>query len=175
MTFPLGTAFVASYAQKMLGDIYNIELFKFPDPLSQAILDKQPLVLACSNYSWNLELTYKLLSWAKSINPNIVTVVGGPNFPVTASEKSQFLGNRSVIDFYIELEGELGFVDLLEPSPEPLFCFLSIFYRLLQLLFFCRCHEDLRLSLADFFGQWPENTYVCPYFFFCKFGTIWGL
>jgi len=114
LTFPLGTAFVASYAQKMLGDIYNIELFKFPDPLSQAILDKQPLVLACSNYSWNLELTYKLLSWAKSINPNVVTVLGGPNFPVTASEKSQFLGNRSAIDFYIELEGELGFVDLLE-------------------------------------------------------------
>ena len=49
---------------------------------------------------------------AKEKDPDLVIIFGGPNFPVLAEEKTEFLEKRSAIDFYIELEGEIGFVDL---------------------------------------------------------------
>lgn len=113
LTFPLGTAYVASYAQMMLGDDFEFKLFKFPEQLAKTMIDDPPYLLACSNYSWNLELTHKLHAWAKRRNPKLVSVLGGPNFPVEAQEKSEFLKTRSEIDFYIENEGEVGFVELL--------------------------------------------------------------
>ena len=41
------------------------------------------------------------------------SVFGGPNFPTDLYEKLEFLKKRPAIDFNIELEGELAFVDLL--------------------------------------------------------------
>lgn len=114
LTFPLGTAFVASYAQKMLGDQYTFDLFKFPNDLTRSIVASPPVVLGFANYSWNLELSYKIASWAKSQYPDITVVFGGPNFPVSVQEKQQFLANRPAVDFYIENEGEVGFVKLLK-------------------------------------------------------------
>jgi len=114
LTFPLGTAFVASYASMVLGDQFDFRLFKFPDRLSQAIVDEQPQVLALANYSWNLEMDYKLSQWAKARNPDLVVVFGGPNFPVASEEKREFLRQRETVDFYVEIEGEIGFADLLQ-------------------------------------------------------------
>lgn len=113
LTFPLGTSFVASYAQKVLGDQFDFKLFKFPDLLARAVFESPPLVLAFANYSWNLQLSYKLAEHAKKSFPNLVVVAGGPNFPVAEDEKARFLRNRPAIDFYIEYEGEVGFAELL--------------------------------------------------------------
>ena len=113
MTFPLGTSYVTAYAKQELGDRFDFQLFKFPDPLSQAIRSEPPAVLALSNYSWNLELGYKLSVWAKQHNPNLVVIFGGPNFPVEPEDKLDFLQQRSAMDFYVELEGEVGFTELL--------------------------------------------------------------
>ena len=116
--FPLGTAFVSSYAQKVLGDDFEIKLFKFPEQLCQMLTSDPPLLLCLSNYSWNLELSYKLGSWAKKQYPNLIVVFGGPNFPILMYEKIQFLKKHSIIDFYIHNEGELGFVDLVRRLQE---------------------------------------------------------
>ena len=101
LTFPLGNSYVVSYAKKILGDDLNFRLFKYQDRLSQAILDDPPLVLALSNYCWNIELGYTLIKWAKSLNPNLVVVLGGPNFPTQVSEKKNFFKLRQYVDFYI--------------------------------------------------------------------------
>ena len=71
-------------------------------------------MICFSNYSWNLELGYKFASLVKEKDPNIVTVFGGPNFPTEIDEKIEFLKKKPHIDFTIELEGELGFVDLVK-------------------------------------------------------------
>ena len=118
LTFPLGTAFVAAYAKQVLGGDFEFSLFKFPDRLSQAISEGPPHVLALSNYSWNLELGYKLSTWAKRQHPNLIVIFGGPNFPVSADEKLKFLRQRSVIDVYVENEGEVGFAELLRKLEE---------------------------------------------------------
>lgn len=118
LTFPLGTAFVASYARQVLGNCFEFKLHKFPDQLARSVFDNPPLVLGFANYSWNLELSYKLAHCAKKDFPNLVIVAGGPNFPTAADEKLAFLTKRSAIDFYIEYEGEVGFVELLQKLAE---------------------------------------------------------
>ena len=113
-TFPLGVSFVYSYAKKVFGNEFNFDLFKFPSHLTKALNRQLPTVLSFSNYSWNFELAYKFASVVKQNNPNVVTIFGGPNFPTVTDEMLEFLEKRSNIDFYIELEGELGFVNLLK-------------------------------------------------------------
>ncbi|KMP12654.1 hypothetical protein UR09_00685 [Candidatus Nitromaritima sp. SCGC AAA799-A02] len=112
-TFPLGAGCVASYAQEALKSEFNIKLFKFPEPFFKAILEESPVVIAFSNFSWNKNLNYKICSLAKEIYPNIVTIFGGPNFPTSQKEKFQYLNSYSNIDFYIQEEGELAFVELI--------------------------------------------------------------
>ncbi len=113
-TFPLGASYVASYAKKELGNEYDVKLFKFPSDLSKALNKEFPDMLCFSNFSWNFELAYKYASIVKEKNSNIITVFGGPNFPTIKEEKIEFLTKRSAIDFNIELEGELAFVDLVK-------------------------------------------------------------
>ena len=114
LSFPLGTAYVASYANQRLGNEFEFHLFKFPEELAERIAQDPPRVLALSNYSWNLTLGYELSRWAKNRHPDLVVILGGPNFPFVASEKADFLRKHSAVDFYIENEGEFGFVDLME-------------------------------------------------------------
>ena len=117
-TFPLGASCVFTYAKKELGNEFNFRLFKFPSNLNEALRKKSPVMLCFSNYKWNFELSYKFATLAKQRDPNLITVWGGPNFPVDVNEKVEFLRNWSTIDFSIELEGELGFVDLVKKLSE---------------------------------------------------------
>lgn len=111
-TFPLGASYVAVYAKKELKDFCDIKLFRFPSHLSKSLNEELPDMLCFSNFSWNFELAYKYADLIKKKNANVITVFGGPNFPTNEKEKLEFLKKRTAIDFYIELEGELAFVDL---------------------------------------------------------------
>ncbi|MBO41524.1 MAG: hypothetical protein CMJ04_00800 [Pelagibacteraceae bacterium] len=112
--FPLGASYVYSYAKKMFGNQFDFKLFKMPYHLATTMEKISPKILSFSNYSWNLELGYKFSSLSKKRDPNVITVFGGPNFPTLEVEKIKFLKKKPYIDFYIELEGELGFADLIE-------------------------------------------------------------
>ena len=112
-TFPLGASYVASYANHMLND-YNIELFKFPEDLISAISKSKNLkILALSAYSWNMELSYAISKWAKN-DKDLIVIFGGPNFPYEKKEKAIFLNKYKDIDFFIQNEGEIGFVELVK-------------------------------------------------------------
>ena len=117
-TFPLGASCVFTYAKKELGNEFNFQLFKFPSNLNKALLKESPTMLCFSNYKWNFELSYKFATLAKQRDPNLITVWGGPNFPIDINEKVEFLQKWPVIDFSIELEGELGFVDIVKKLSE---------------------------------------------------------
>ncbi len=112
-TFPLGISYVVSYAKKQLGSSdFNYRLFKFPADLEKALILKEPVMLCLSNYSWNFELAYKMATLAKQRYPKLTVVFGGPNFPIVDGERFDYLSKRPTIDFYIQLEGEVGFVAL---------------------------------------------------------------
>ena len=113
-TFPLGASYVYAYAKQELDKDFNFQLFKFPSDLNTSLRKTSPTMLCFSNYSWNFELSCKFAFLAKQRDPNVVTVFGGPNFPTDTSEKINFIKRHPEIDFIIELEGELGFVDLVK-------------------------------------------------------------
>ncbi len=114
LTFPLGTAYVTAYAKQNLGNEFEFTLFKFPEDLTEQLVVKKPRVLALSSYQWNVELGYNVSLWAKKLYPDLIIIMGGPNFPTSSNEKLSFLMERENIDFYIENEGEVGFTSLLE-------------------------------------------------------------
>ena len=117
-TFPLGASYVYSYAKQQLGKDFNFKLFKFPDNLAEELKVYSPQMLCFSAYSWSFELSCKFASLAKKRDPNLVVVFGGPNFPTEKVEKFEFLQKRPYIDFFVELEGEFGLVDILQRLTE---------------------------------------------------------
>jgi len=113
-TFPLGASCVFSYAKEKIGKDFEFRLFKFPSHLNEALIKHSPKMLCFSNFKWNFELSYKFASLAKERDPSIIIVFGGPNFPIEKNEKIDFFNKHPVIDFVVELEGELAFVNLVQ-------------------------------------------------------------
>ena len=105
-TIPLNIGYVGSYMKKKFGDRVEIELFKYPDDIINKLKTSPPDMIALSNYSWNSNLSEFIASLAKKINPNIVTVQGGTNFPYDEPSQKEFLINRPSTDVYAILEGE---------------------------------------------------------------------
>jgi len=112
--FPLNIGYVGAYCRKLFGNNIELRLFKYIDDLENAIESAPPHILALSNYPWNHQVGLELFTWAKKIDQNILTVMGGSNIPHEAGEQETFLQEKSCIDAYIYLEGELGFSALVE-------------------------------------------------------------
>lgn len=111
--FPLGVGYVAAYAKKRLGDLIDIQLFKYPDDLADHLAENEVHVACFSNYSWNLKLGYQVATKIKEHSPRTIVVFGGPNYPDERSRQEEFLRNFPNIDFYIVGEGEVSFANLL--------------------------------------------------------------
>ncbi len=112
-TIPVNIGYVGSYAKKIHSDLIEISLFKYPKVAIEAIKKNPPDILALSNYSWNSLLSEHVAKITKSINPNVVTVQGGPNFPHGDKQQLEFLKQRPNTDFHIEMEGEASFANLI--------------------------------------------------------------
>jgi len=111
-TIPINVGFVASYAQKTFGNEVDIELFKYPDTLLSALHQETPDVIGFSNYSWNSRLSERFARYAKELYPEVVTVMGGTNFPQEESEQVKYLESRPEIDCHIFNEGEVSFSNI---------------------------------------------------------------
>ncbi len=110
-TFPLGMAMVAAYAKKALGEDIDMELFKYPEDFSN-YLDKNTPQIACfSIFAWNNHLSHEYAKRLKEANPKTITLFGGPNWPNHSEEKKEFLKKWSSVDFAVEGEGEIVFVE----------------------------------------------------------------
>jgi len=114
LSFPLGAGFIAAYLEKVFSDMFSIDVFKMPKDLAVSVLEKAPDILALSCYCWNMELGKAVCEWVKGINPDVIIICGGPNFPVKNNEKLTFLQDHIYIDYYVENEGEFGFADLID-------------------------------------------------------------
>tara|TARA_B100000315_G_scaffold84099_1_gene77119 strand:- start:1845 stop:2189 length:345 start_codon:yes stop_codon:yes gene_type:complete len=74
---PLALGFLASYAQKELGeDAFQFTIETDPDHALRHINQTKPDVVALSNYCWNTEANKVIWDYAKKQNPN-TTCVGG--------------------------------------------------------------------------------------------------
>ncbi|HLB57610.1 MAG TPA: cobalamin-dependent protein, partial [Gammaproteobacteria bacterium] len=111
-TFPLGMAMVAAYAKKILGDQIDMQLFKYPEDLSQYLEHHTPKIACFSLFAWNNHLSHEYARRLKDADPNTIIVFGGPNWPNDAEDQEKFLKKWYAADFCVEGEGEFAFVSL---------------------------------------------------------------
>jgi len=78
----LGIGYIASYTEKVFPNRYQFELFTNPDLLIKKFLAKKPLVIGFRNDIGNSRLSYDLIVRIKKRCPEIIIVIGGPNWPV---------------------------------------------------------------------------------------------
>ena len=113
-TIPVNIGYVGAYAKKIHSDLIDLSFFKYPKIAIEAIKENPPDVIALSNYSWNSLLSENVAKIAKSVNPKVITVQGGPNFPHSNEQQLEFLKSRPYTNFHIELEGEASFANLID-------------------------------------------------------------
>ena len=112
-TVPINIGFIGSYAKNRFGEQIDVSLFKQPQSLIDALKLYPPDILALSNYSWNSHLSERMALLAKEVNPKVVTVQGGTNFPHQVHQQREFLLNRPCTDFHVEMEGEVAFANVI--------------------------------------------------------------
>ncbi len=106
-TIPLNIGFLGAYLMKKLSGLIELRLFVNPFELEKTVAKGfVPHMLCCSNYAWNGNLNYHYLSYYKKKYPELITVMGGPNYPGRHDLQKKFLLNRPDLDFYVYLEGE---------------------------------------------------------------------
>ena len=112
-TIPINIGFIGSYIKKCHGNSIEVNLFKYPEVVIDALRENPPDVIALSNYSWNSNLSEHVAGIAKKINPNIITIQGGTNFPHESELQLDFLLSRPNTDLFVELEAEVVFSELI--------------------------------------------------------------
>lgn len=111
-TMPLQLGLIASYCLKKYGEQVDIKIMKFVGEFVKAVEEKPPFIIAASNYLWNIDLSYKLISLIKKKYPDVISIFGGPNYPDEYDEQIGWLKNRPYVDFYIYMDGEVPFTKL---------------------------------------------------------------
>jgi len=113
-TMPLSAAYIKAYLQKKLDGKVSCDLFRYPDVLIKDIRKSSPNVIMLSNYIWNEALGLFIVSLVKRLNPNILTVMGGPNFSLDREEQEEYMRRNADLDFYIIGEGEIPSFELIK-------------------------------------------------------------
>ena len=126
---PIGIGYIGEFLISELKDS-NIELklATEPEEIFDLLKDWKPNVIGLSNYVWNAALSYSICKYAKKINPDVLTILGGPQFPAgTGARKIQnnpndltydkslnYLINRPSVDYYAYNDGEVVFLEIIK-------------------------------------------------------------
>ena len=98
----------------------GIEVFKCPKKLMRAIAISPPDIIGVSNYVWNFHVSKNALKYAKSMNPNVICVMGGPNATLSQPKMYDLLKDGT-IDYYVPdsvTGGEKPFCSLVQARLE---------------------------------------------------------
>lgn len=112
-TMPLNIGYIAAALNAHFQEELSIQLFKSPGKLLNEIKINRPDVIGLSNYCWNADLSYFFLEYTKKKYGNVLTVLGGPDFPATSEDQFEYLRKKPAIDIYMYQESEPAFVNLI--------------------------------------------------------------
>ena len=112
--FPLNVGFIGSYCKKLFGNDIENTLFKYIEDIDKAVNENPPDVLGLSNYCWSHNVSSEIFNMAKKSNPNVITIWGGPNFPMDFPSQKKFMEKHQEVDVYIPTEGETGFSNVIK-------------------------------------------------------------
>jgi radical SAM superfamily enzyme YgiQ (UPF0313 family) len=110
--FPLNIGYIASYCKKIFDNNVEIKIFKYIEKLEKAINENPPDIIGLSNYAWCYQIGREIFKIALKKNPEIITVWGGPNFPLDMPSQEEFMKKHSEVDFYVPIDGETGFSNI---------------------------------------------------------------
>ena len=114
--FPYSVGMLQAYAQRHLEhpqDFAFLPAVFSRIPVAEAVTQLQAADVVCfSTYVWNIRLSLEIARALKQVNPEIVTVFGGPQIPDRDTER--FLRQNPCIDLACHGEGERVFLALLE-------------------------------------------------------------
>ena len=109
---PMAVGSVGSFCEANV-DSTQVRAFKYPERLVAATQEEgPPRIIGFSNYCWNYRLSYQFAALFKRLWPDIVVVMGGPNYAVDLPSQEQFMRENPAVDFYVMKEGELPFSKL---------------------------------------------------------------
>jgi putative methyltransferase len=111
---PLNVAYLAACANERYQGEIDITIFKYPKNLEQAMRDGPPDILGLSHYSWNSRLDILFTKLAKRLNPDVITVMGGPHIRPEPHSIQAYLSEHRTLDYYILNEGEEPFSALVD-------------------------------------------------------------
>ncbi len=111
---PLGVATMKAVMDHVdpSGSEIQSRLFVYPDRLIDTIKRDPPDVLMLSNYVWNEALSHFIFQVAKRVNPNILTVMGGPNISLEPERQIDYVKQRPWLDVYVLGEGDFLAADI---------------------------------------------------------------
>ena len=117
--YPIGVANCATYAKAHVraDNPLDITIYREPEALKAAIDSAPPDVLGFSSYAWSHQLSRHFAQYAKGQDPSILTLMGGPHYPLTAEEQETHLRDLSEVDVAVRgptYEGEVAFANLLQ-------------------------------------------------------------
>lgn len=118
-TYPLGVGNLATYAAAYAKtkDPIDVTIFRDPMELKGAIDKSAPDVIGFSSYSWNHRMAAQFAHYVKARNPNVLTLMGGPNFPLTDAEQDDWIRTMPQIDMHVRgptYEGERAFLNVVQ-------------------------------------------------------------
>lgn len=117
--YPFAIANLAAYATAYIrgGHKLDIRLFREPQDLKAALESERPDLAAFSSYAWNHQLSLHFARYARRLHPGLTTIMGGPNYPLTPSEKERFLREMPEISVAVRgptYEGERAFLQFVQ-------------------------------------------------------------
>ena len=88
---PINIGYISTYLTKMIPDTnLDIKIVTQTKEIFDLIENWKPDVIGLSNYVWNSTLSNRMCEIAKEQNPDILSILGGPEFPAgTGSRKIQ--------------------------------------------------------------------------------------
>ncbi len=126
---PINIGYIATYLTKMIsGTKLDIKIVTETEEIFDLIESWKPDVIGLSNYVWNSTLSNRMCEIAKEKNPNILVILGGPEFPAgTGSRKIQdterdktytksfnYLKERPAVDYFAYSDGEVVFFEIIK-------------------------------------------------------------
>ncbi len=126
---PINIAYIAAHVK------HNIKNFEVEIELTTTVKEVFPLlenwkpdIIGISNYVWNSGLANSICKYAKKLDPNTLTVLGGPEFPAgtgairidntpkdaTYDKCFNYLTERPDVDYFAYSDGEVAFLEVVE-------------------------------------------------------------
>ncbi|MCC6706874.1 MAG: cobalamin-dependent protein [Gammaproteobacteria bacterium] len=103
---PLNVGYMKAVMDRDLGGDCDVRIFAYPDRLLSAMRERAPDVLMLSNYTWNEQISRYFARLAKSMKPDTLVVMGGPNIHDEPERQKSFLAERPELDWYVLGEGD---------------------------------------------------------------------